>query len=941
MFKFNKQTLVFHRYIAYFLLALFSFSAAGATTNSHYESAVVSFKVADFNAAGIHLKNALSERPNHIPSRVLNARLLLALGKAHEAKIELKKAEKYGADKVYLAPYFMDAMLLQRKFDEVLAFVDEHLNLYNQSINNTFMLYQAKALVGKHLYSKADRVLLQILLHDPTNLNAILARAQVALKRGKISESLVLIKEAMALDDNNVNVLLVSAVTHQISGEVDIAKSHVLRVLQMDPNNTSARLVYSVLLLESGELLAAKIELNKILAIVPNEPGANFINYLASISLGRVKESQESITHLTNILDAMSDDIQHDFPILLYLSSVVNFQQANYNKAEKFLVKYVKINNEDYKAQKLYAKINLAQQKFSLAESILGRLVIYQPTDFETIILYGKVLFIQGRYDKAEYYFQTAFEIQPEPIESSLNLAKLHMINGEYQEVISKISTHKQLNENSEALFLLVKAYLEIDEPHIALMHIENLQTLLPNDSYVYQIKGSALGLSGDINKAKLSFQRAMSLSPKNSQALIHLARIDVHQNKFADAIDKLTEHNKEFGPNSAVLIELGDVYLGTKNIDSAERMYLKALSVNTSSYFALTRLVALYQKNEKIHQAINLTETYLQKNKESKEIYEIAATLYYKNNETKKAITALTKAVKYSEDKERSLQALALLQVRLGLLAEAKINLIKALAWNNEFLPAYDKLIAIFISEKNQIEAQRLIQQRENITGHVAKVDILHGDLYSKLGELSKAEKYYQDALDKELSQQAILGLYRIYKKQNKHSEIITLLTSWLEKQPDDLVLAIALAETYRGMGQNQLAVNFYLNLLNRFPNNPILLNNIALAYLSIKELNKASELANRAYELLPKSVTVLDTIAWIEINKENYQKALDLLRVAYTLEHNNAEVNYHIAIALDSLGRREEAFNYLQTATKGEKYFPDKQAAILLLHHWENIDI
>lgn len=941
MFKFKKQALHFFRCIAYLLLSFFSFSTAGTTTNSHYESAVVSFKTSDFNTTAIHLKNSLSERPDHIPSRVLNARLLVALGKANEAKIELKKAKKYGADKVYLAPYLMDAMLLQREFDQVLSFVDEHLNLYNQSINNAFMLYQAKALSGKHLYSKADRVLLQILKNSPSNLNAILGRAQIALKRGEVAESLVLTNEAMTLDNNNINVLLMSAVVNQISGQVDLAKSHVLRVLQMDPKNTSARLTYSVLLLESGELLAAKKELDKILTTVPNEPGANFINYLASVSLGRVKESQESITHLTNILDAMPDDIQHDFPILLYLSSVVNFQQANYNKAEKFLVKYLKINNEDHKARKLHAKINLAQKKFALAESILARLVTYQPTDIETIVLYGKVLFVQGRYDKAKYFFQKAFEIQPEPIESTLNLAKIHMINGEYQDVISKISTHKQLNENPEALLLLVKAYLETDEPNSALTHIEDLQSLLPNDSYVHQIKGSALGLSGDITNAKLSYQQAMLLSPKNSQALIHLARIDAHQNKFEEAILKLTEHNKEFGPNSAVLIELGDVYLGTKNIDSAEKMYLKALSVNSSSYFALTRLVALYQKNKNIHQAITLTETYLLKNKENKETYEVAAALYYKNNETKKAITALTKAVKYSDDKERSLQALALLQLRLGLLGEAKQSLIKALAWNNEFLPAYDKLIAIFISEKNQVEAIKLIQQREKITGHVATVDILNGDLYSKLGDLDKAQKYYQDALDKEASQQATLGLYRIYKKQKQHSNILTLLSSWLEKQPNDLVLAIALAETYRDMGQNQLAVTFYLSLLDRFPNNPILLNNIALAYLSIKELHKASELANKAYELLPKSATVLDTIAWIEINKENYKKALDLLRVAYTLEHNNAEVNYHIAIALDNLGRRDEAFSYLQTATMGEKYFPDKQAAILLLNHWENIDI
>ena len=941
MLKANKKELFFQVCVTYFLLHIYSFSVLGETINSHYENAVVSFKASEFTTTKIHLKNSFSELPNHMPSRVLNARLLIALGKAEEAKIELKKALDSGADQVYLAPYLMDAMLLQRKFDEVLSFVDNHLYLYNQNINNTFMLYQAQALIGKHFYSKADRVFSEILQNSPSDINAILGRAQVALKKGKLLQSLGFINEAMKIDDDNIKVLLMSAVTNQISGKSDIAKNHVLRVIQIDPKNSSARLIYSVLLFESGKLLAAKNELKQILTLLPNEPGANFISYLTSVSLGRNKESQKTIAHLTNILDSIPDDVQYDFPIFLYLSSLVNFQQEHYVKAEKNLVRYLKINQEDYNAKKLHAKISIAQKNFILAESILRQLVIYEATDIEVIVLYGKVLLTQGRYNKAKRYFQKAFEIQPEPIESTVNLAKLDIINGHYHDVISKLSKHKQLNESSEALLLLAKAYLENDEPNIALVHINTLQLKLPYDSYIQQLKGSALGLSGDITNAKLSFQKAIFLSPENSQAVIHLARIDVHQNKIEDAILKLTEQNKKFGQNSAILIELGDVYLRTKNIESAEKMYLKALSVNSSSYFAMTRLVTLYKKKKNIKETIKVTEDYLVKNKEKKEAYEVAGALYYKDKQTKKAIMALTKAVKYSVDKEISLQALAELQVRLGLLGEAKKNLVKALAWNNQFLPAYDKLIAIVISEKDKVQALKFIQQRQKITGHVAQIDIFNGDLYSKLDELEKATKHYQLSLDKEVSQQAVIGLYRIYKRQKENHKIVTLLSSWLEKMPDDLIVSIALAETYRDMGQNEFAVNFYLALLNRFPNNPILFNNIALAYLSVKNINKASELASKAYDLLPRNATVVDTKAWIEISRENYQQALELLRIAYTLEHSNAEVNYHLAIALENLGRRKEAFSYLQTAVLSKKHFPDKQAAILLLNQWETLKI
>ncbi len=927
--------------ISYCLLLIYTFSAVAAALNSHYEKAVISFKASEFDVTKIHLKNSLSQAPNHLPSRVLNAQLLLALGKASEAKIELKKAENGGADKIYLAPYLMDALLQQRKFDEVLRFVDEHLNVYNQSINNNFLLYQAQALVGKHSYSKADRVFAKVLKNSPLDIKAILGRAQVALKRGKFLQSMGFINEAMKIDGNHINVLMMSAVVNQISGEVDIAMKHVQQVLRMNPKSSPARLIYSVLLFESGELLAAKDELEQILNIVPNEPGANFLKYLTSVSLGRIKESEKIIAHLTNVLDSIPEDVQRDFPIFYYLSSLVNFQQESYNKAEIYMVKYLEFNQEDYKARKLHAKIAIAQKNFISAESILARLVVYPSTDIETISLFGKVLMLLGKHDKAKYYFEQVLKMQPNAIESTVNLAKLHLLNSQYKQVISQLSIHEQLNENTDALLLLSKSYLEIDKPKIALIHINTLQRLLPNDSYIHQLKGSTLGLAGDIANARISYQRAMFLSPENSQALIHLARIDVFQNKIDDAIEKLTAQNEKFGQNSAVLIELGDVHLSTKNIDSAKTMYVKALSVNPSSFLALTRLVSLYQKQKNIRVAIKITESFLVKNKEKKEAYAVAGALYYKNKETKKAISALTKAVKYNVNKEVGWLAVAKLQLRLGLLGPAKQSLIKALAWNNEFLPAYDKLIAIVISEKNKEQALKFIKQLQNLTGHVAKIDLFKGDLYSKLGELDKAKNHYQQSLDKEVSQQAILGLYRIYKRKNDNKKIVLLLSSWQEKHPDDLVTAIALAETYHDMGQHQFALNFYLALLNRFPNNPILLNNIALVYLSVKQINKADELAGRAHDLLPQSVTVLDTKAWIEISRGNYKKALGLLRIAYTLEHNNGAINYHIAIALGKLGRRDEAFSFLQTAALAKKDFPEKEEAVLLLKHWENLEI
>jgi tetratricopeptide (TPR) repeat protein len=226
-----------------------------------------------------------------------------------------------------------------------------------------------------------------------------------------------------------------------------------------------------------------------------------------------------------------------------------------------------------------------------------------------------------------------------------------------------------------------------------------------------------------------------------------------------------------------------------------------------------------------------------------------------------------------------------------------------------------------------------------ESIIGNVAKIDQFKGDLFSMLGDLNKSQNYYLTSLDKGASQQAVLGLYRIYKQKNENEKIISLLSSWLKERPSDLISAIALTETYHVTEQYQIALNQYLVLLEMYPNNPVLLNNIALVYLSLQQKTKAASMAELAYKLLPDSVTILDTKAWIEINRENYQQALALLRLAYSFEHENAEVNYHLAIVLDKLGRREEASSYLQQAAMTSTFFHDKQYAILMLKQWSTL--
>jgi len=73
---------------------------------------IISFLNSDDKSAIIHLKNAFKENPDHLPSTILNAEVLISQGKGITAEIEIRKALMAGANESYTIPLLMKTLLL-------------------------------------------------------------------------------------------------------------------------------------------------------------------------------------------------------------------------------------------------------------------------------------------------------------------------------------------------------------------------------------------------------------------------------------------------------------------------------------------------------------------------------------------------------------------------------------------------------------------------------------------------------------------------------------------------------------------------------------------------------------------------------------------------------------------------------------------------------------
>ncbi|MGE5490300.1 MAG: tetratricopeptide repeat protein [Actinomycetota bacterium] len=121
------------------------------------------------------------------------------------------------------------------------------------------------------------------------------------------------------------------------------------------------------------------------------------------------------------------------------------------------------------------------------------------------------------------------------------------------------------------------------------------------NWAYAYYLKAYALVELGNIAEAKPSLERALALSPRNSQFLAELGNIYQREKdwKSAQGTFELAEAAaKEFSPPDVKNVELsrawrglGYVYIEQNRLDDAEGMYRRCLELDKNDARALNEL--------------------------------------------------------------------------------------------------------------------------------------------------------------------------------------------------------------------------------------------------------------------------------------------------------------------------------------------------------------
>jgi len=215
----------------------------------------------------------------------------------------------------------------------------------------------------------------------------------------------------------------------------------------------------------------------------------------------------------------------------------------------------------------------------------------------------------------------------------------------------------------------------------------------------------------------------------------------------------------------------------------------------------------------------------------------------------------------------------------------EAALNLIREDLKTASFKPPLQDLLAFTAIRLGQYgiaidELKQMVATQPNSTMLLSKL----GEAYRLSGDKTNAIAYYQKAA---------------------------------ELSPKQLGPTLMLAYILSTSGHTQEAVTRYQQALATAPDDPLILNNLAVALAKTDgTLNEGMKHAQRALAKDPNNPHVKDTVGWLYARMNQHDTAIQILNSLTRKYPQDPTYRYHLGYAMLKKGQTQEAKNQLTIA-------------------------
>lgn len=918
-----------------FLASALNFPVTGFADENlagkYYEDALVAYRKQDIGAAIIELRNALQQNPNYVAAHILLGELFLQKKSLSEAEVHINLANQLGADRSLTVNALAQLYLYQIKYNLLIKEIQP--SQFNRQLQPDLHMFRGHAYLQLNQISEALNEYDMAAQIDPSRVDAVIGRANALLRRNDLAGAKQAVEKAMTMQPDNAGNWYVNGTLKHVQGDLENAVKDYDKAITLLPDYQDARIARAGVLMDLHQDQRAAEDLVYLREHYPFDPKAA---YLHAVLLARNNQKEASIKELeaaADIIVAVKPEYLTQHSQTLMLSGLVNYSLQRFDLAAEYLRQYVKTYPGQPGPYKLLASILLNKNEPETVIDLLSPVVASHPNDHRLLFLLGTAYMNVGKHDKANALLEkaSAGEGGGENIHAEIGLNRLSM--GQETLAIQELEAAIQKNPgNTQAGIPLVAIYIKNGDNPKALRVAQGMHDKLPKNLTLLNLLGTAQVAMQNLKQARRSFEKAAELDPSFITAHLNLSKLDVAEKKIDKAKQRLVKLNQEFPDNVAVLIELSTVEQAAGDNDGANQWLEKARRIDQKSMPVLLAQMDLKIKTGRPLEALSIGEAAELIDRENPQLLQALARSYLAANNRDKALSIYRRMADQARLNVKKLYNIARYQIQAGDYPDAIKTLKQALVADEKHIPSQIALTEMELYHGKPVFA---ISRANNLLKEYPQRGFPHrllGDIAAHDKNVDLAVSRYQTAFDLEPDTALLMKLYQGLKQTGQNEKAFGLLSQWSKKHPKDMVPIAALAEELLQQGKLKEAQKHYEFLLAQYPNEPQFLNNLAYIYFTSGN-GKALSYAEKAQQLAPDQASSNDTLGWILVNTGKAEQGLHYLRSAHSRMSQNPEIRYHIAVALDKLGRKEEAKQELEQALKLETTFIGIEQAKALL--------
>ncbi|MFK7829074.1 MAG: XrtA/PEP-CTERM system TPR-repeat protein PrsT [Congregibacter sp.] len=888
----------------------------------------------DLNAAEVDIKTVLQGDAENATARFLYGTLYAERMNPVAAVEEFDRAVRVDPNERHLLAYAR-SQLAAGQIDE---FLQAYEDGYFSSVDGGYGLGSvlARAYVAKEDYEQARE---QLALAETQRFEEEAAGAADPVSQDYLDITRALFKGLVDKDVEGADEILQDALERSprlaeawslmgvLAGSEDRleeAAASYAKAAELNPRRISDRVNFVNASLRTGDIESASAELARLEKMLRNSPAVNYLRGQLAFGEGDYKTAIDSLSRVLSVIP--------DHPEALLISGSANAREGNLSTSQRQLTKFLSQQPEHLEANlqlaRVWWKMGDAVKTEDAARSILKEHDMNVPA----LSLLALALSAQGLHaESADVYDELAI-LNPASSEARMAQGAQKMLAGDADSGLDALRRAVELDADSaparERLIAALVASGYADEAWSASQDYVKSHADSPN---AHILAGRLAFSRQDVATASSFFEKALSIDPGNTRASEGVAALALLDRDFTSAEAALDEALAANPGDVSTSISAAALAERQGNVAKMESLLQDAMKTHPQALEPRLALARNAVNNRRLEEAVALLNEVREEHIGDYRLHRVLANAYMLMPQMDAAGESARKLVELRPDDVDALALSAQVQLRSGRPEAAEVEARRALGLREGDVALRRLLIGTLMAQDKRFAAKAEIEQLpEDVQAEPALL-VLRGRLAFADGDIAAAEQLIGDGFAQQRNSMNMVLLSQVQWAAGKQGPVIESLQAWLQEFPNDGIVRNTLATRALEIGENALAIDQYAYLVDQYPGNLTVTNNLAWLLREV-DSGKALALIQEADEKAPQNPQVKDTYAMIQMVRKEYTQALRLNEQALRMAPEDPEIRLHRAEILLAAGQKNEALILLRELVAAPAFAAQPQAKALL---------